>query len=329
MKNTIGFPDHSPGQRHCEVCGCQISHHDSLQQRGLEYAVCHSFDCKRIMSQKPSMSPAMFASHLDFQSKLVTQRRAKEAEKQRYVETISSIEQQENQRIFKAILKDKPELTRETTHLVPLPSGLSRLSCPSEDRINDYTQHLHAIIHEASEYASTAEVVYDQHNEAHRKLAKVEQLFNARPELRTVSDQLCGQCKGGCCTTGKDHSYLSVVTVRRYMDNHLAVSEQQLLDLYLSYLNPETVAGSCINQTGSGCALPRELRSDVCNSYYCEGIKEYQQNLQDHQEPGVIVAIQRANTNWNRFYPDTSNAITEIVLVEQDRLQTVNTHLSD
>ena len=61
MENNHPFPDRLSTQPSCEVCGCLIRFHHALQDDGLGYTVCHAFDCRRIMSQKASMSPAMFA----------------------------------------------------------------------------------------------------------------------------------------------------------------------------------------------------------------------------------------------------------------------------
>jgi len=63
----------------CEVCGCVIGHLESLQLKDLDYSVCQSFECRRIMSQKPFMTPLLFQSHLQIQTKIYNERSEKEA----------------------------------------------------------------------------------------------------------------------------------------------------------------------------------------------------------------------------------------------------------
>ena len=62
-----------------EVCGCVIGHLESLQLKDLDYSVCQSFDCRRIMSQKPFMPPLLLQSHLQIQTKIYNERSEKEA----------------------------------------------------------------------------------------------------------------------------------------------------------------------------------------------------------------------------------------------------------
>ncbi len=311
----------------CEVCGCTINFPDTMQMEDLGYSVCRSFDCRRIMSQKSSMAPMLFKAHLEFQRKLTRERHERQAAQKKLVEKITTKERLEHRNIFRLILNQNPALSKANIHLVVIPSGHSELSQPGQERIDNYTQHLHSIINQALKYTDSSEVVYDQHHNAHERLSGVIQRFDENPKLQNISNKLCSLCKGGCCAGGKDHGYLSVITIRRYLDNHPNLSKQDLLDLYLSRISPETIENACINQTSTGCSLPRELRSDICNGYYCENLKSYQKKLAGEKDIGVVLAIQRSKNNWNWFDPDINNEIVNIALVDEQKLNIMNIDL--
>ena len=108
------------------------------------------------------------------------------------------------------------------------------------------------------------------------------------------------------------------------MDKHPEISTEDLLNAYLSWISAATVEDSCINQTASGCALPRELRSDICNGFYCDPVKLYQKKLSGKNELGVVLAIQRSSTYWNRFDLGVNNEIVQTALIQEDALQILN-----
>lgn len=125
-------------------------------------------------------------------------------------------------------------------------------------------------------------------------------------------------CKGGCCASGKEHAYLSVFSIRRYMDDSPGQSTAEIIDLYLSKVSSETIKNSCINHTSTGCALPRHLRSDICNGYYCNSLKSYQEKMAGRENSIAVLAIQRSSTYWNRFEPEVHNEIIGVALIETE-----------
>ncbi len=101
------------------------------------------------------------------------------------------------------------------------------------------------------------------------------------------------------------------------MDSHHELTGDDILEMYLSYISSEAIIdGSCINQTPTGCTLPREIRSDICNGYYCEPLKSYQKECTEKKEIGPVLAIQRSNTNWTRFDPDTCNEVISVTVLK-------------
>ena len=301
----------------CEVCDATISSFDALAIKDLDYSVCRSFSCRRIMHQKSLMTPQLFKSHLLFNKKLILRQREKDLHKKKHIEAVIEKESRENKEIFQSMLKKNPHLQTENTHLVEIPSGADSLTPVSITRANQYTEHLTNIINEAQEYANASEVIYDEHHDAHGKMLIVEQRLTDKPQLREISDSLCTMCKGGCCASGKEHAYLSVFSMRSYMDTHPELSAEEILQQYVSKMSFEGIENSCINHTKMGCALPRELRSDICNGYYCESLKSYQISATAREHPGVVVVVQRSSSYWNRFEPGVDNEVVDVVLLSE------------
>jgi hypothetical protein len=100
----------------------------------------------------------------------------------------------------------------------------------------------------------------------------------AEPERPPTEDErligaACGSCRGHCCRHGEDHAFLRPATLRRHWRAHPELTPQQVREEYLRRLPDESVAGSCIYHGRGGCALPRAMRSDVCNRYHCEDLE--------------------------------------------------------
>ena len=111
------------------------------------------------------------------------------------------------------------------------------------------------------------------------------------------------------------------------MDANPEYSEQDILDSYLCSLSSATIDGACINQTATGCSLSTDMRSDICNSYYCDSLKHYQNKLLDKPEPGIVLLIQRAGSNWKRFEYRDYREIVKVALLNEETLQPLDISL--
>lgn len=299
----------------CEACDNTITYSDYLLTKDLDYSVCGAFDCRRIMAQKSHMKPLFFKSHLLFNKKIIKQRRERDAARKKRIDDIQQKEQMENKAVVKFILNEQSELHEDNMHLMVIPSGGSSESSPRKERINEYIKHLNYIIKEAENYSNASEVLYDEHHAAHEKNIIVEKKLEINPDIHTLSDKLCSMCKGGCCASGKEHAYLSVFSIRKYMDNHPELSSADVLNLYVSNISSKTIDESCINHTAEGCVLTRELRSDICNGYYCDSLKHYQKEAETKKGSLTLLVLQRSSTYWNRFDEGVSNIIVNIALI--------------
>ena len=165
-------------------------------------------------------------------------------------------------------------------------------------------------------------MVFDQHHNARNILLQNEEQFNTHPQLKTVSDRLCGLCKGGCCPEGEDHAFVSVITLRRRLDENPELSDAEIIQSYRDCLSSTVLEGGCIFQASQGCALPRNLRSDICNSYFCEPLRSYQRQAQT-DGINAVLAVQRSNNQWDRFDTDSTNPIEGVYLVEEESIRIV------
>ena len=310
----------SPGRGHptCEVCGQALSHAQAMKLKGKDYSVCDAFDCNRLINQRALMAPAQFRWQLDFQRNLLQQRRRQQAEEKQRIDALSALHKQQEQAVLQRLLTRHAHLDAGVQTVV-IPRGLATVTPLSESRIENYLQHLRAIIAEAASYASIEEVVHDQHYAARHKLAELDARFADHPELRNISDQLCTLCKGGCCISGKDHAYLSAFSMRQQMEQNPGWSQDDLLERYRRLISAQTMEGSCINHTPDGCALPRELRSNICNAFYCDALKTYQK-ANPQGQPQDMLVIQRAAACSSAINPDLDNAITRVVYMQQNAL---------
>ena len=80
-------------------------------------------------------------------------------------------------------------------------------------------------------------------------------------------------CRGFCCRLGEDHAFLRPATLRRFHRAHPELTGPQVVDAYLACVPKESAEGGCVFQGRQGCALPRAMRSDVCNRYLCEDLE--------------------------------------------------------
>lgn len=105
------------------------------------------------------------------------------------------------------------------------------------------------------------------------------------PALADVMINACIGCRGQCCMTGGHHAYIEVNTIVRYMRQTGVTAVSQIADDYLSYLVSHTLQDGCTFQHANGCVLPRAMRSDTCNGFYCDGLRKLQQVAQQDAEP--------------------------------------------
>ena len=115
-------------------------------------------------------------------------------------------------------------------------------------------------------------------------------------EPHAVLKAACKSCEGFCCRTGGDTGHLSLIDVKRWRRRNPLLTKDDAREVYLSLLPSESTKSACIFQSAEGCALPRELRSDHCNSYMCKDV-EKATGLLHESSTGEIVFLSHHGGN--------------------------------
>lgn len=100
-------------------------------------------------------------------------------------------------------------------------------------------------------------------------------------DLGAMMVNACIVCRGSCCRSGGEHAYITPDTIVRYLDTHSGASEGDIVQQYMAHLVSRTMDSGCVYQHETGCVLPRDMRSDTCNRYYCESLSVFRENQTD------------------------------------------------
>ena len=103
----------------------------------------------------------------------------------------------------------------------------------------------------------------------------------AATDLDAILGRSCATCRGECCTAGGDHTFLREDSLLRVRGQDDSLDQSALLASYASYLPTRHYRGSCVYHTTEGCALPRAMRSNLCNRYICGGLTQLKSALQE------------------------------------------------
>jgi hypothetical protein len=166
-------------------------------------------------------------------------------------------------------------LAMDAVDLVVMPAFSGKTAASREGRKERLRAYLQDQLAEVSEKTRAAE----------RSPAPAD--ARAREDTRML-ESLCAACRGHCCQKGGEHAYLSPQTFKRVLEAQPGLSGEALIDTYLDHVPARTYARSCIYHATSGCALPRELRSDICIRFFCKGLETIKKNTADHPERAII-----------------------------------------
>jgi hypothetical protein len=85
----------------------------------------------------------------------------------------------------------------------------------------------------------------------------------------------CGLCRGKCCTGGGEHAYIDERTMARVRRDNPTLDAGAIIKSYLERVAPLSYRASCLFHGRSGCTLGRGLRAELCNAYYCNGLRDF------------------------------------------------------
>jgi hypothetical protein len=147
-----------------------------------------------------------------------------------------------------------------TTVAVPL--NRKKLSPTSPDRVRRIREHLVRSLRDL------------------RTMKRPEQNASPlRPEPPGFAGEVarvgCSLCGGFCCKGGGEHAYLDERDMARVRQARPEMEARAIIRLYIERVPAEGYDGSCVFHGPQGCTLDRSLRSDVCNSYFCNALRDF------------------------------------------------------
>lgn len=108
-------------------------------------------------------------------------------------------------------------------------------------------------------------------------------------EIDAIFGLGCATCRGECCTAGGNHAFLRGESIPRIREAHRHLDDDALIAEYEASIPVRHYRGSCVFHTIVGCALPRTLRSDLCNRYVCGGLTQLRQALETSNENTAFI----------------------------------------
>lgn len=125
------------------------------------------------------------------------------------------------------------------------------------------------------------------------ELPDIAQVGNDGPN--PVIGNACATCRGACCFQGRTDAFLRPGFLMRRLAENPELSAESVVADYLSRVPLQTFEGSCVYHGEAGCVLPREIRSDTCNEFLCNGVLDgLEQGETPSQRVSVAVAHGRA-----------------------------------
>ncbi len=126
----------------------------------------------------------------------------------------------------------------------------------------------------------------------------------------------CATCRGSCCTSGGTRAFLTADAVHRVRAQQVTLGERApapaaVTALYVEALPAEHYDSSCVFHARLGCALPRHLRSNLCNRYQCGELTQLSRAL---QATGATRAFVGAATN---------DRLERMAAIDVDGIQTI------
>lgn len=156
-------------------------------------------------------------------------------------------------------------------HLAVIPAAVHRIARLPAQRRREFRDHLQSLIDRAA--ALPAPTVVDQE-------PAIESISAQDARLQAASGNACACCQGSCCRGGAyTYAYLDVETLQRYRAAHPEQQPRKVLATYMRYIGDETCEGSCVYHQADGCSLPREMRANICNEFYCGGLREFRESV--------------------------------------------------
>jgi hypothetical protein len=161
--------------------------------------------------------------------------------------------------------------------VVTVPALNETLEAPPRDRVRALKQHLVRSLRDLR---------------AARRPDKLIQRTTPEPTgfAATVLAAGCATCQGHCCKGGGEHAYIDERTMARVRRDNPDLDARAIIRLYLERLAPRSYQGSCLFHGEAGCTLGRPLRAELCNAYYCNGLRDFLIRAENSDRVQIVAA---------------------------------------
>ena len=114
-----------------------------------------------------------------------------------------------------------------------------------------------------------------------------------------VEEAGCMACQGSCCREGRDtDAFLSQGCLEDIVRANPMLSADDVMAVYAGAIPEKSVENACIYQTEQGCNLPRNWRSETCNTFKCGPLRQLSDIAAEKAESPIgIIALQRGKLN--------------------------------
>lgn len=163
-------------------------------------------------------------------------------------------------------------------YTVSVPAQQSPLVAPDQARVRKLKRHLVESLRDLRQA---------------KRPEKLIQPPSAEPEgfVADVVRAGCTQCQGFCCRGGGEHAYLDERTMARVRRDNPDLNAAGIIALYTRSLASPGYEGSCLFHGSAGCTLPKPLRAELCNQYYCTGLWDFMRTTPLPEK--VVIAASR------------------------------------
>jgi len=287
MMNSMNIlSSHAPA---CLICNALLPFHQARKSK-----LCGRAECERRYSllQQQNKVCKNCGRPLSIREKHFGICAAPECQRAMIVERVRQ-ERAQRETWYQAVREQAARLRKQTTssfgipneqsfRLAVVPASLSRITRLPAQRRREFRNYLRKLIDQA--FAKPIPPATDPGQTA--------PLADEDARLQAASGQACACCRGSCCQGGGfTHAYLEIATIQRYRTAHPHQHPRQVLAAYMNYVGDETAEGSCVYHRTDGCSLPKEMRADICNDFYCGGLQDFRQSVMaDSPVRGFFVA---------------------------------------
>lgn len=111
-------------------------------------------------------------------------------------------------------------------------------------------------------------------------------------EQGPLMDAACILCKGQCCLNGgPNNAFLEVEDIQRFRIRNPGATREDIRAAYAALMPDRTSVMSCVFHGPIGCTLPREMRSQLCNSFVCRGQNVLAEGAKAGDTGAVLLAV--------------------------------------